>query len=128
MIFSVVVDDSGFKELVNKFQQISYVVKTVFSNFASVLEMNTREYVPLRTGELEDSFRWSINSTSKFVELNVGYSAISDNGFEYSVIQHEKEFNHPLRGTDHYLADGIRDSTGAFFVMMETDFLSLFGG
>lgn len=124
----VEVDNTGFYNFYDSFTHMATVIANTLSNFSRIVEMNSKEYVPLDTGDLENSYFWKVVENKNFVELDVGYSVESENGYDYSLIQHERDdFKHPRRGTSKFLVKGISDSTGAFFFMLETDFASLFG-
>lgn len=73
------------------------------------VEIKTTPYVPLRRGWLERSYR-SVTKSSHPLHVEFTYSAKSKKGYDYAAIQHEKPFNHPRRGTDHYLTKGLTDA------------------
>lgn len=128
MRINVEVDDSNFYDFIDNFRNMVSVFSNTLSNFAPILGDNISPYVPYRIGALEDSFNWRIVSGGDFVELNFYYSVVTKAGFDYAFIQHEKDFYHPIKGTSKYVVHGIHDSVSGFFTMLETDFLSLFGG
>lgn len=104
---------------------VSHIISSL-NNVAHIIENQTQDKVPFRRGDLEHSFSWNIHDNSDFVELEVGYSSIAPDNYDYAYAQHEIEYNHPIKGQSHYLIDGIRDSSNEFFVLLEKDFLSLF--
>ena len=106
--------------------QISVMRQTLI-DIAHLVELNTKDKVPFRTGALEHSYKWNIHESSNFIELEMGYSSLSPKGFDYAYIQHEANFNHPIRGEQWYLFKGFSQAEDGMFVELESDFLSLFG-
>lgn len=124
-MIEVTVEDN-FTPFLNSFLSRIYVMRQTFVNIASYVENETRPLVPLREGDLESSYKWSIRESTGFFELEMGYS-VFDNGFDYAIIQHEKDFDHPIRGEQFYLLKGFSQAEEGMFVALEEDFLSLFG-
>lgn len=73
------------------------------------VKSKTTPYVPLRRGWLERSYR-SVTKSSHPLHVYFTYSAKNKQGFDYAGVQHEEPFNHPRRGTDHYLIKGLTDA------------------
>ena len=120
----------------------------------SLIQANTNQLVPLDFGYLEQSYHYTLHKrTSTFFEIHSIYDAVDpDYGFHYAEYQHELERNphpfvtyslysralggqpvgnhhrHGTRGKDHYLLDGVMKSMDDMWVMIETDYLSLFYG
>jgi len=69
----------------------------------------TTPQVPLRRGWLERSYRATYKGYNP-LQLDITYSAKSKEGYDYAEIQHEHNFHHPIRGTDHYLLKGFMQS------------------
>lgn len=129
MSFSVkVYEEESIEEFISNFSRLTNILISSFNNFSTYIESQTRPYVPYDTGVLEDSFFSSTHSKLDYVELDVGYSAITEDGFDYAIIQHEVPFHHKKKGIDKYLVEGIHDVTNEFFQMVELDYLSFFRG
>lgn len=109
----------------SRFPQMVNTMKKV----ALIIEQNTLPYVPLDTSDLEQSFEFQYLESGYNIFLMVGYDAVDENnGYHYAQIQHEKDFNHPRRGEQFYLTQGITDSKMEMFEMINTDYLSLLMG
>lgn len=72
-------------------------------------ERKTFPYVPLKQGYLQDGFYSEQVTNYPFLQLDLFYSAIANNYYDYAARQHEEIFNHPLKGTDHYMLRGTRE-------------------
>ena len=109
----------------SRFPQMVNTMKKV----ALIIEQNTLPYVPLDTSDLEQSFEFQYLESGYNIFLMVGYDAVDENNdYHYAQIQHEKDFNHPRRGEQFYLTQGITDSKMEMFEMINTDYLSLLMG
>lgn len=99
---------------------------------AHLIELNTAHRVPLKTGRLEHSYKFVVTeNTSNLIEVEVGYDASDPkSGFVYAEYQHDVigTHQHPLRGEQFYLTNGIKSSKNEAMRMIETDYLSLFMG
>lgn len=73
---------------------------------AEETERKTFPYVPLKHGYLQGSFKFKVNSHAPVLDLEMSYSAIANNYFDYAEIQHERNFNHPIKGQPHYMMKG----------------------
>lgn len=73
------------------------------------VERKTFPYVPFKHGYLQDSFYSKQVSSSPRLQLDLFYSSVANNYYDYAARQHEEKFNHPLKGTDHYMLKGTRD-------------------
>lgn len=125
------VDDSDFKEWSNTvFSEFLTMVNTM-QNVAEMIDLNTRPLTPVKTERLRKSFKYVITEkTSDFIEIELGYDATDPkSGFMYAEYQHEDvTLHHPRGGGAYYLTRGISKSIADAFDMIETDYLSLFGG
>jgi len=112
-------------ELENKF---TTMVQTMI-DVAHLVESNTMWRVPLETGRLEHSYKFVVvENNPNLIEVEIGYDAVDPkSGFMYAEYQHENELNHPFRGEQFYLKNGIQSSTNEAMVMIEKDYFSLFG-
>lgn len=115
-----------FLPFLKGWKSIVSVMRQTLIDIAHLVELNTKDKVPFRTGALEHSYNWNIHESSNFIELEMGYSSLAPNGYDYAYIQHEENFNHPIRGEQFYLLKGFSQSEEGMFVQLETDFLSLF--
>ena len=107
---------------------------------AELIRANTNWRVPLDTGNLEESYYYHITEYNRnFIEMELGYDAVDPkSGFHYAEYQHDKieTWQHyrranrrgEMRGQQFYLVKGIQASESAVFELIETDYLSLFGG
>lgn len=106
---------------------------------ANLIRANTNHRVPLDTGRLEESFKWRvIEYNREMIEVEIGYDAVDPkSGFHYAEYQHElptsshyKSANRrgEMRGEQFYLVKGIQASESMAYEIIESDFLSLFGG
>ena len=106
---------------------------------AEVIRANTNQRVPLDTGRLEESYEWQVIEYNRnFIEVEVGYDAVVPKShFHYAEYQHElptashyRRANRKgqMRGEQFYLVKGIQASESMAFELIESDYLSLFGG
>lgn len=117
----------NFSQLENRFHRMVQTMKDV----AYLIQANTNQRVPLDTGRLEESFSVEvIEDTSEFIEVHAIYDAIDpDDGFHYAEYQHEEveTWQHPIRGEQFYLYNGVLASESMAYSMIKSDYLSLFG-
>jgi hypothetical protein len=73
------------------------------------VERKTFPYVPLRLGYLEGGFSSKQVSVYPTIQIDMIYSAIANNYYDYAQRQHEEEFTHIRKGTDHYMLKGTRE-------------------
>jgi len=71
------------------------------------IENKTFPYVPLDEGYLQDSFYTKITSPTPVFQADMFYSMLSNKYFDYAEVQHEVDFNHPLKGEIYYMKKGI---------------------
>ena len=106
---------------------------------AHLVQANTNQRVPLDTGRLEGSFQWRvIEYNPKLIEVEVIYDAEDpDSHFHYAKYQydlptesHYRKANRKgeMRGEQFYLLKGIQASESLAYEIIESDYLSLFGG
>ena len=125
------VDDSDFREWAEYTRNEFLTMTQTLINVAEMIDLNTRPRVPVETERLRRSFKYVITEkTSDFIELELGYDATDPkSGFTYAEYQHETTgLRHPRGGEAFYLFKGIKSSLGDAFDMIETDYMSLFGG
>ena len=97
---------------------------------AEVVHANTMPLTPLETGRLGESFQWQVMKYSRdFIEVEVKMDAVDPkSGFHYAEYQHDTfGLNHP-HGQMWYLRAGINASKSMAYEIIESDYLSLFGG
>ncbi|WP_458456078.1 hypothetical protein [Methanobrevibacter sp.] len=97
---------------------------------AEVIHANTMPLTPLDTGRLGGSFQWqTLHYSRDFIELEVKMDAVDPkSGFHYAEYQHNTVgLNHP-HGQMWYLRTGINASKSMAYEIIESDYLSLFGG
>ena len=107
---------------------------------AEVIHAETNPLVPLDTGRLEESFHWQVVEYNRdLIEVQVVYDAEDpDSHFVYAEYQHDKieTWQHyrkanrrgEMRGIQYYLTEGVRKSEDMAYEIIESDYLSLFGG
>lgn len=106
---------------------------------AEVIHANTNQLVPLDTGRLEESYHPIVVEYNRdLIEVDVVYDAEDpDSHFVYAEYQHNlpteshyKRANRKgqMRGEQFYLIKGIQASEGMAYEIIESDYLSLFGG
>lgn len=101
-----------------------------------LIQANTNQRVPLKTGRLEESYRYTIIDNENFIELHSIYSAIDPNdGYDYAYYQYEgvnwktgEPLHHPIRGEQYYLLKGVQASESMMWTIIEQDYLALFNG
>lgn len=71
-------------------------------------EQHTFPYVPYREGYLEAGFKSVEKFFSNLLQIDMMYSAKSNQGYDYAAIQHERPFRH-RKGTAKYLTKGFRE-------------------
>lgn len=97
---------------------------------AEVVHANTTVLTPYETGRLGESFQWqTIHYSREFIEVEVKMDAVDPkSGFHYAQYQHDTHgLNHPY-GQMWYLRAGINASKSMAYEIIESDYLSLFGG
>lgn len=125
------VETESFEEELYKTKDKFLSMVNTMKSIAVLIEMNTMKYVPEDTTALVQSFDKEILPTSDYILMMVGYDEVDrDSGFHYAEYQHETTGLHHQKPTaiDHYLVQGITDSRGEMFQMIEQDYLSLFTG
>ena len=125
------IDDSNYNEWVNTVRSEFLMMVNTLINVAEMIDLNTRPLTPVETERLRESFKYVVTEkSSDFIELELGYDATDPkSGFMYAEYQHETTgLNHPRGGGAFYLTRGISKSIADAFDMIETDYLSLFGG
>ena len=125
------VDDSDYNEWVSTVQSNFLMMVNTLINVAEMIDLNTRPLTPVETERLRESFKYVVTEkSSDFIELELGYDATDPkSGFMYAMYQHETTgLHHPRGGDAFYLTRGISKSIADAFDMIETDYLSLFGG
>lgn len=158
MVFSIGVRDEEFLRWLettkNNFLAMSETMKQVAENIMKIVQ---NEYVPLETGRLSRSYKWTVLAdNSRMHLLQIQMSALNPNtGYDYAWIQHDNiYYNHTQtdvgfyhyhqytdtpswsdgtgivihKGTSFYLKKGIEDETEEAFELIEKDYLSLFMG
>ena len=107
-----------------------HIMLQAMIDVAEVIKANTLPLTPYDTGRLGESYEWRVleyNRELIAVELEMD-AEDPDNGFHYAYVQHEyADFIHP-HGQAYYLRDGIRASKSMAYEIIESDYLSLFGG
>lgn len=73
---------------------------------AEDVERKTFPFVPLKHGYLQGGYKYNRTSPAPVLRLEMSYSAIANNYFDYAEIQHEKDFHHPIKGQAHYMMKG----------------------
>lgn len=124
---------------IDEFRTWLYTVKGRYSlmlqamiDTAEVIKAETLPLTPYKTGQLGESFQWTVLEYSRnFIEVEVKMDAVDpNNGFHYAEYQHNKELVHPppRAGQQYYLREGIYHSESMVYELIETDYLSLFEG
>ena len=137
-MISGIVKSEDFEEWIyqmhHRFQQMVQTMKDIHY----LIQANTNQLVPLDTGRLEESYRYTLTSNDFFIELHSIYSAISPyDGYDYAYYQymlptesHYRSTNRKgqARGEQFYLLKGVQASESMMWTMLEQDYLSLFQG
>lgn len=149
------VNDSAFQdELFHIHNRFILMVQTMV-DISNLIWAYSKEYVPLDTGRLEESFHYTVDYQSDFeIIVRDTYDAVDpDYGFHYAKYQHDLtrrgigtysrytrassgyynrrlHHRHGVRGTDHYLKKGVDwvISENLMWTVIEQDYLSLFTG
>jgi|GEM_PF-6461946 hypothetical protein len=123
------VDDSQFQSWAKK---VELKLKTGFFDAlidaGLLIKTKTTPYVPLDKGYLEESYEQIIYTLTNLYKMEFGYSVQNNpwsRGYDYSWIQHEKQFNHPKRGTWKYLEKGITSAETEIYNIIEEEFYRL---
>jgi len=97
---------------------------------AEVIHANTIGLTPRDTGRLGESYEWRvIEYNRELIAVELEMDAVDpDNGFHYAYVQHEYLDFHHTYGQAYYLRDGIQASKSMAYEIIESDYLSLFGG
>lgn len=83
-----------------------------------VLLAASQPLVPVELGELKASGKVEHGPDG----AEVSYSAVSEDGYDYAAIQHEREdYNHPNGGQAHYLADPMTTARNAILAAMAAE-------
>lgn len=108
---SVLVDYSDAEEKMTGIDRLISIHDNIAADhLEEEVERKTFPYVPRKDGYLEGSFRSKQISTPPHLQLDMIYSSIANNYYDYAARQHEEIFDHPLKGTDHYMLKGTRDA------------------
>lgn len=127
----ITVDASEFEEELSNVKNRFHLMVDTMKSIAVLIEMNTMKYVPEDTTDLVQSYQSHVVPNGDFIFLAVGYDAEDENdGFHYAEYQHNTTGLHHPKPTARpfYLKDGIMDSRGEIFSMIESDYMSLFIG
>ena len=133
---------TGVKELQTYLSTVRGRYFTMLRSMIDVAELikaNTNQRVPLDTGRLEESYHWHvIEYNRELIEVEVVYDAEDPKShFHYAEYQyymptesHYKKANRKgqMRGEQFYLLKGIQASETLAYEIIESDYLSLFGG
>lgn len=124
--FNIEVDASKFYDWAERSVANVKAMKKVLLESAQLIGLNTYPLVPFLTGELQSSFRESVNVTYPFFEVEFGYMVVGAD-WDYALIQHRENFVHPRQGVQFYLSEGIKRSSKDVFTTIETDYLTALG-
>jgi len=106
-MISVLLDTSDSEEKMSNVDHLVQLQTDIAADhLIEKVEHETFPYVPLKHGYLQDSFQSKILSPTPHFQADLWYSALSNKGFDYAEKQHEFEFDHPLKGIDHYMTKG----------------------
>ena len=134
------VHDEEFIEWVTTARSRFETMVLTMIDVAEVIHAETNPLVPLDTGRLEESFHWQVVEYNRdLIEVQVVYDAEDpDSHFVYAEYQHDKieTWQHyrkanrrgEMRGIQFYLTEGVRESEDMAYEIIESDYLSLFGG
>lgn len=95
------------KKLQKLLRQVQIVPIQILAQEAVRVEAEAKNETPLKSGKLESSVKVSVSRSKSKPGLNLQASARSK-GFNYAGMQHDRVFNHPLKGKDHYLSDPFK--------------------
>ena len=126
-MIEVTIEDNFTPILNNLRENILSSMRQTLIDVAHLVENNTQDLVPFRTGALEHSFKWNVYNSADWVEVEMGYSSIAPDNYDYAFAQHEVNYNHLIKGQWHYLDEGLTASEEGIFKEIKQDYLSLFG-
>jgi hypothetical protein len=107
----VLLDASDMEEKMTEIDRLIVIHDSIAADHISEeIERKTFPYVPLKFGYLQDGFHRKQVSQSHNLQMDIWYSAIGNNYYDYAAIQHDVQFDHPIKGRDHYMEFGIRDT------------------
>lgn len=97
-------------DLQNTKEKVRQNAISILPQAGQMLERSIEPFVPVDTHFLESSYQQIVIVNGLNMQLEISYYAgdsPTSRGYDYSVIQHEVAFNHPKKGTDHYLVKGF---------------------
>ena len=132
MLFEVEVDDSSFREWVDKSIENVKTMGRVLEDIKVIIWQHTIHRVPLDKGFLESSFFEYSNIVSEYplFELKIEMTGIDNpdaDGWDYALYQYENDLNHPIKGEMYYLKNGWDEAKPQFMKYLETDYLTALG-
>jgi len=93
--------DWDFSNMLQKKEQIQlriiHETEITGDELAEEIEEHTYPYVPFLHGYLEGSFTAKMLTPVPLLRMEVQYSAISNDYFDYAEPQHNKNYDHPVR-------------------------------
>ena len=102
---------------------IVFIPEFIENGMFGIVLPNVIPLTPLRDGYLETS----LTVTAEGDTAHFNMSAFSDKGYDYAEIQHEAaDFNHPLRGQDQYLVEGVDQSLDDVVDLLEEGIILIF--
>ena len=104
---SVLLDYSDMEKRMGEIDHLIKIHDEIAADHISEeVETKTFPFVPLKHGYLQGGFQRKKVSSSPNLQMDMIYSAIANNYYDYAARQHEKIFDHPIKGVDHYMLRG----------------------
>lgn len=86
-------------------KRVSVDTEKILAQEAPLADVDAKRMTPFDSGDLERGTTVTYQGHGRIT----GVSSSIHNGYDYAYVQHEFEFHHPVKGTDHYLAKAFDD-------------------
>lgn len=117
---------SDFEKHLKKIEtQVGFILQKTNKRVYYIVKEKTTPFVPLDVGYLEESLSSIVTDAGSNVQMEefsyTGKHNPKARGYDYAIIQHEKPFRHPRRGTMKYLSKGMRVSEKPIINVIEKE-------
>ena len=131
-MITVEVDASSFYDWAEKAVENVKMMTDVLKEIRVMIYNEVAPLTPLKDTYLQQSFMQysEIVSDYPFFELKMKMTGIDNpkaKGWDYALLQHTENFNHPIQGIDHYLEVGLSEAEPLVMIKLETDYLTALG-
>ena len=111
---------NAIKDLTKFLKKVETVPNEELQKSRRTIYARALALTPYETGKLERSVYVIVSRDKRRPGLRAGASARSKQGYNYAGIQHENEaFNHPIKGTDHYISRPFEEEVRALAQRIE---------